>query len=66
MKGVTKECVGIELATRIIVGHFLKEGPICSADIVKWLQRIVQARKPLANVGIIHSDNEAYFEARHT
>jgi len=61
-----KRCyfVGIDLATRVVVGHFFKEGSIQVDDIVKGLEVILEARS--FKVEIVHKDslfgNTRYYE----
>ncbi len=54
-----KRCnfVGIDLATRVVVG--LKEGSIQVNDLVKCLEVILEARS--FKVEIVHSDRESLF-----
>ncbi len=58
-----KRCyfVGIDLATRVVVGHFFKEGSIQVDDIVKALEVILDARSFTNKVEIVHSDRESLF-----
>jgi len=56
--------VGIDLATRVVVGHFFKEGSIQVDDIVNCLGVILEARS--FKVKIVHKEslfgNTRYYE----
>ena len=54
--------VGIDLATRLIVGHFFKTSAIQVNDIVNCLSSILKARKFVNKVEIVHSDKESLFK----
>lgn len=53
--------VGIDLATRVVVGHLYKKTPIQVEDVLKFLDVVLEARSFTDRVCIVHSDRESLF-----
>ena len=61
---VNKKCcflVGIDLASRAVVGHFLKNSPIETSDVLEYLSTVLDSRSFISEVFIIHSDRGSLF-----
>jgi site-specific recombinase XerD len=53
--------IGVDLATRVVVGHFFKASAVQVDDVVKYLDKVLGVRSFVNEVEIVHSDRESLF-----
>jgi transposase InsO family protein len=57
--------VGINLATRVVVGHLWKNQAFTTSDVLQFLQSIIEARAFTLPIQMIHTDRESLFTSQY-
>lgn len=50
-----------DLASRRVAGHFFKTTPVCTGDVMVFMEKIIEVRKGFAPIKYLHSDRESLF-----